>query len=300
MTKKPMIFAPLEGITDALFRTIILELYPEWDYVYTDFFRVPPEGKISSSRLIDHLGEKIFNNQELRAKSPFQILASPTSQSALCARQLDELELPWIDLNVGCPSRKVNAHHGGAWLMGHPNELKSIITAIRSNFSGKFSVKIRSGYQDSSTFDEIIKIVEGEGADLLTIHPRTKVMMYQGYSDWNFIRRAKEQLSIPVIGNGDIHTNDDINEMLSTTNCDGIMIGRGAVGNPALAALYKDNKTEMTIKKYLESFIDEIKAAHGDDVALKRLKSITHYLFSGEHKTELLRSRSLSEFQDKI
>ncbi|MCK5884607.1 MAG: tRNA-dihydrouridine synthase family protein [Bacteriovoracaceae bacterium] len=297
MTDDPIIFAPLEGITDPLFREVILELYPEWSYVYTDFFRIPPEGRVPKARLISHMGESIYKNQHLRDKSPFQVLASPTSQTAQCGEVLEELQIPWVDLNVGCPSKKVNAHHGGAWLMSEPKELEKILYSLRNNYSGLLSVKIRSGFKDDSNFNEIIKIVEGEGADLLTVHPRTKTQMYLGLSDWSYIARAKKQLTIPVIGNGDIHTPEDVDRMKRETGCDGVMIGRGGVANPGLAALQRNIKNSNDSSIFLTSFIKKMEIKHAEEVCLKRLKSITHYLFDGEKKSLLLRSKTLSDYR---
>lgn len=296
MTDDPIIFAPLEGITDPLFREVILELYPEWDYVYTDFFRIPPEGRIAPTRLMAHMGDKIYRNQILRSKTPFQLLASPTSQSGECASVLAELEIPWVDLNVGCPSKKVNAHHGGAWLMSEPRELQKIISSLRRNYLGFLSVKIRSGFKDDSNFDEITKMVEGEGADLLTVHPRTKTQMYLGLSDWSYIKRAKELISIPVIGNGDIHTPADIVQMINISGCDGVMIGRGGVANPGMAALKRGIQNPSSNSTFLSRFIEKMEAEHPEEVCLKRLKSITHYLFEGEKKSSLLRSRTISDY----
>lgn len=294
--EKSIIFAPLEGITDSIFRSTVLELFPEWDFVYTDFFRIPPEGKIGHSRLIEHLGKNIYEDTALKYKSPFQVLASPTSQTASCAKVLSELEIPWIDLNCGCPSKKVNAHHGGAWLMDNPDEIKKIIKDLRANFRGRLSVKIRSGFKDASKFDEIIKIIEGEGVDLLTIHPRTKTMMYTGSADWSFIERATKVLKIPIIGNGDIKTVADIYRRISGTGCKGVMIGRGAVGSPQLAANYKAIQNANSSYHFINAFSNKLKETLPDEVTLKRLKSIVHYLLIIEGRSDLLRSKTVSEF----
>lgn len=306
MNKKPIMFAPMEGITDPIFRSYILTHSPEWDYIFTDFYRIPSQGNLHARHIINHLGETIFENQALRAKSPFQVLASPNSKVEECAKILEELKLPWVDLNSGCPSKKVNSHHGGAWLMAHPDKLKKIIATIRKNYYGKLSVKIRSGYLDNSNFDEILKVIEGEGVDQLIVHPRTKLEMYLGHSDWLFIKRAKEMIKIPVIGNGDIKSCSDILEMESATNCDGFMIGRGAIGRLELASKYYgtdcEADSEFNPKKYTISLINHFRQFHSDEVVLKRIKSLTHYIFNEdkEKRTKLLRSDRLDNFIQNV
>ena len=296
--EKSLIFAPLEGITDGDYREVVAELVPEWDFIFTDFFRVPSAEKLPKLVITNHLGKNYFHSPMLREKTVFQLLAAPNSNCHTAASILQELDIPWIDLNAGCPSRKVNAHCGGAWLMSAPDELKKIIRTLRKNFRNKLSVKIRSGYQSTHHFEEIIKIVEGEGADALTVHPRTRDQMYQGKADWNFIKLAVEKISIPVIGNGDLTSVSSMEQMLTQTHCHSLMVGRAAVGNPMLASLYKGNSNHCSPSLYLSSYAEKmLSLGKTQDAILKRLKGITNFMpYSRCAISPLLRTQSYSQF----
>lgn len=299
INKNPLIFAPLEGVSDPLYREVILQSFPHWDYVYTDFYRIPSCTKIPPHSLLEHFGATIYQSPEWRQKSVFQILASPSSNIEVVARQADELQFPWVDFNAGCPSKKVNAHHGGSWLLSSLPDFKHLLSLFRKNYHGFFSVKIRSGYQDTQNFSEILKIVEGEGADLLVVHPRTKIQLYSGHADWNYITQAVQKVKIPVIGNGDLLTPDDIHKMQQTTGCFGMMIGRGAVANPNLPRIYHGQATETSlINSYYLKIIQMLEQQGKDEeIILKRLKSLIN--FSALPRTEassLLRSTHLNDF----
>ena len=298
MLEKSLIFAPLEGITDGDYREVIAGLIPEWDYLFTDFFRIPSAEKLPKSVIAHHLGKNFFHSPILREKTVFQLLAAPNSNCHTAASILQDLDIPWIDLNAGCPSRKVNAHCGGAWLMSAPDELRKIIQTLRKNFKNKLSVKIRSGYQSTHHFEEIIKIVEGEGADALTVHPRTRDQMYQGKADWNFIKRATELISIPVIGNGDLISVSSMKQMLTQTHCHSLMVGRAAVGNPLIAAHFKGSSNRSSHTLYLTTYAEKmLSLGKTQEAILKRLKGITNFMpYSRCSISPLLRTQSYSQF----
>lgn len=302
MTKNSLIFAPLEGITDNAYRLAILELFPQWDYLFTDFYRVPSGGRITPAAIMEHFGHNIYHNEQFRQKTVFQILAAPNSQIEDVASVLRELQINWVDFNAGCPARKVNAHHGGSWLLSEPKELQMLLKRLRAGFHGKLSVKIRSGYLDTKNFDEILCIIEGEGADLLTVHPRTKTQMYLGHSDWQFITRAVEKCSIPVIGNGDLVSVEAMNKMSAQTQCAGLMVGRAAVGEPGLAAAFKQVTSSVSLNTYYRQYLDQLRSSGRNDQAiLKRFKAIAHYLpFPRETVSTLLHAQELNLFFDLI
>lgn len=138
-----------------------------------------------------------------------------------------------IDLNCGCPVPKIVKPGAGSALLKDPGRIKMIVEAMRRASGLPVSVKIRSGWDSGSInyIETACAAVEG-GACIVTLHPRTKVQGYAGTSNWEHIRILKERLSVPVIGSGDLFTGDDVRRMMERTGCDGVMIARGAIGNP--------------------------------------------------------------------
>lgn len=140
-----------------------------------------------------------------------------------------------LDLNMGCPVNKVIRSGAGSALLREPRRIARIIAAVRRAWAKPLTVKIRSGWdQQGINFLEIGRIAQEEGAEGITLHPRTRSQGFSGQADWEHIRQLKAALQIPVIGSGDIFTAEDALAMLATTGCDGIMIGRGGYGNPWL------------------------------------------------------------------
>jgi nifR3 family TIM-barrel protein len=140
-----------------------------------------------------------------------------------------------LDINMGCPVKKVIRSGAGSALLREPQRIGRIIAAVRTVHSGPLSIKIRSGWdQDSVNYREIGRIAEAEGADAVTLHPRTRSQVFGGQADWEQIADLKMALNIPVFGSGDIFQATDGVRMLQQTGCDGIMIGRGGFGNPWL------------------------------------------------------------------
>jgi nifR3 family TIM-barrel protein len=138
-----------------------------------------------------------------------------------------------IDINMGCPAKQVVEPGAGVDLMRFPEKAKEILTKVRGAVHGPLTVKIRSGWDvEHINALEISKMAEGCGVDALSIHPRTRAQGFGGQADWSLIEKVKRSIHIPVIGNGDITTPFLARKMLEETGCDGVMIGRGALGNP--------------------------------------------------------------------
>jgi tRNA-dihydrouridine synthase B len=133
---------------------------------------------------------------------------------------------------MGCPVYKIVNNFNGAALMKEPKLTAKIIKKIKSVITVPLSIKIRTGWSDPTECLEFARVIEDAGADLITIHGRTKVQGYSGASDWNRIAQVKQSVSIPVLANGDIHTAPLTLQALAQTGCDGVLIARGALGNP--------------------------------------------------------------------
>jgi len=149
---------------------------------------------------------------------------------------LMEHQTAGININMGCPAKKVVSCGGGSNLLRAPNVIRDICRLVRKQSEGlPFSVKFRSGWNDQClNYEEVGKIYEDEGVDFIMLHARTRAQSFSGTANWDHIKRLKEILKIPVIGNGDIISYESAKKMVEQTGCDGVGIGRGAVGNPWL------------------------------------------------------------------
>ncbi len=186
-----------------------------------------------------------------------QIFGSDENSFVEAAKFIEENMKPdIIDINMGCPVPKIAVKsQAGSALLKNPDKIKSIVKAVVSEVNVPVTVKIRSGW-DENTINavKVAKICEEAGASAITIHGRTRKQGYSGKADWNIIKEVKEAINIPVIGNGDVTTPELAKKMIEYTNCDAVMIGRGALGNPWLIRETVD---------YLE------KGIYSNDVSLK-------------------------------
>ena len=318
--ERSLLFAPMEGVTDGPYREAVSRSFGEWDYYSTDFYRVPSVGKINPKSILKHYGLSALENKSLKDKTSYQILTSAKAQTTEVVKMIDDYGFHHLDLNLGCPSKKVNAHKGGAYLLQDLPILKTIIRDIRNNFKGVFTVKIRTGYRDDSLFLDLLKLFEDEGVEAITLHARTRDQLYQGIANWDYIKKAVQYSNLPIIGNGDVWTLEDIEKIFDECEPYAIMLGRGALKTPWLADLYsryKDNIDFISDKILLEERKDALKIYFyelekeyrkenlTEENILKRFKSYSRYLFDDfghteEIKSSLLRSSELYQFKKYI
>jgi len=222
-----VVFAPMAGISNISYRKIIKEMGAGLIY----------------SEMISNMGI-VYNNQktidllkinEEERPIAIQIFGSDINSFVKAAKYVEENIHPdIIDINMGCPVPKVALKsQAGSALLKNPEKIYEIVKAVKDNTSTPISVKIRSGWDENHiNAIEVGKLVEKAGASLIAIHARTRSQGYSGNADWNIIKELKENVNIPVIGNGDIKTIEDAKKMLEETKCDAIMIGRASLGNP--------------------------------------------------------------------
>jgi tRNA-dihydrouridine synthase B len=218
--------APLCGITDWIYRQICLRHGA--DLVFTEM--------ISSDALSRKTGEtramRRLNNNEDRLV--MQIFGSEPRRMGEAAEILSSMNPRFIDLNFGCPARKVVKGNGGAALLRDVPLLERVCRAVVKKSRVPVSAKIRTGW-DKSTLQEacgIARAIESAGVSALTVHARTRMQAFAGEAEWEYIQAVKEAVSIPVVGNGDVCCADDYFAMREQTGCDAVMIGRAAIGNP--------------------------------------------------------------------
>jgi len=221
----PFMLAPLAGLTDSPMRRICRRRGASM--VWTEM--VSAEGLVRE-------GPKSFELlafAEEERPIAFQIFGARPEAMAGAASRAAELSPDVIDINVGCPAKKVVRGGSGSALMREPALLKEIASAVVEAAGRPVTAKIRSGWDERSlNAVEVAALLEECGVSAVAVHPRTRAQGFKGSADWSVIREVASAVSIPVIGSGDVRTPADALRMLDTTSCAAVMIGRGAVGNP--------------------------------------------------------------------
>jgi tRNA-dihydrouridine synthase B len=224
----PLLLAPMAGVSEAPFRRISRELGA--DVVLTEF--------LSSEAIRRRIGRTLEGCEFDEVERPIGIQiygADPSAMGEAAALITKHYSPDFIDINFGCPVKKVVQRNGGSGCLRDMDLVVRIIREVVASTHLPVTVKTRSGWNDESRNPVGIALaMQDAGAKAFTLHARTRTQMFSGNANWDEIALVKEALSIPVIGNGDIETADDILRMKQHTDCDAIMIGRGAFGNPWL------------------------------------------------------------------
>ena len=230
----PLFLAPMAGVSESPFRQICRRFGA--DVVVSEFI-----SSVGISLGIERvLAEMRF--EPVERPIGIQIYGADAGTMATAAGMVTELFAPdFVDINFGCPVKKVVRNNGGSGCLKDMNLVRGIIRAVRDATHLPVTVKIRSGWDETQRDPvEIALRCQEAGAQALTLHPRTRTQMYQGAANWDEIAAVAGALTIPVIGNGDIRTPEDVVTMRTHTNCAGIMIARGSFGNPWLFAQARD------------------------------------------------------------
>jgi nifR3 family TIM-barrel protein len=226
--KNRVFLAPLAGITDKAFRQVCAEFGA--GFTYTEM--------VSAKGLMyrNHRTAGLIAVSGAESRAGLQLFGSEPSVLAdmaafVCEEFSDRIAL--IDINMGCPAQKIIKNGEGCALMQTPALACGIIRAVKQASTLPVTVKFRKGWDEESINAlSFAQMAEDAGADGVTVHGRTQKQLYSGKADWDIIRQIKEKLTIPVIGNGDIHCAEDAIKMRKETGCDAVMVARGALGNP--------------------------------------------------------------------
>ena len=267
--------APMAGITDKAFRKIVKEYGAGLTYT-----------EMASAKALyyqDKKTEKLINTEAEKRPIAVQIFGSEPKIMAEAVRKL-ERKADIIDINAGCPAPKVVKNGDGSKLLLNVELLGEIVEQVKKATTKPVTVKIRTGWDEEHIIAvQAAKIIEQAGANAITVHGRTREQFYSGKADWNMIKEVKQNVKIPVIGNGDIENLEDAKEMFETTGVDAIMIGRGSLGNPWIFRDIIQEKEQPvsgkekweTIQKHIDLAIED----KGERNAIKEMrKHLAWYL----------------------
>lgn len=284
-----LILAPMEGIGDACFRQAIASI-GGFDEAVRDFIRVPSNAHVKSLA-------KCYKSNELDSiPLSAQIMGSDPELMGEMALELSRLGAPRIDINCGCPSNTVTGRGAGSSLLKSPDFLYEVARAVVQATSIPVTIKMRSGFEDTSLFKENVLAAEASGVRYITLHPRTKTDGYGPPAKWEFIALAKSLLKIPVVGNGDILSVRNALDMLQSTHCDALMIGRGSVMNPfvfhQIRAHFSKTPYQPQFEElitYLHKYVNSIPQETRPKVRTSKLKQLLGLFFKSS--PELLAER---------
>jgi tRNA-dihydrouridine synthase len=274
----PALLAPMEGVTDPVFRDLVLEQNPPSALggAFTEFARVV-DLPLPRRILAEHLGPRRFP-----APVGLQLMGSDLAALAATAERAVELGAPLIDLNFGCPSKGALRGCAGSALLDDPQRLEAVVRACRAAVGDRpLSAKIRAGGDDDRDLETLARAVEQGGADLLTVHCRTRAEGYADTADWERLRRAVAAVSIPVCGNGGVNGHGDLERLREETGCRFAMVGRAALGDPWI---FSGRRVDpATAARFLLDYGRRLREAGGAGPggAVRRIKQLLRHWTAG-------------------
>lgn len=298
----PAALAPMAGVTDMAFR----ELCKSYGAAFTVGEMVSCKGMVYG----DRKSMDLLRLSDSERPSAVQLFGDDPVFIAKAAKMAMEVKPNWIDINMGCPTPKIVNNGSGSALMKKPELCGEIVRAAVLSCDVPITVKIRAGWDKNSiNAPEIAKICEHAGAAAVTVHARTREQMYAPYADWDIIAKVKRAVNIPVIGNGDVFSAEDAAKMLEETNCDMVMVGRGALGKPWIFSqingylMHERMTPEPPIQmrmaimlKHIEKMIEY----KGEKIAMREARKHAAWYIKGMHGAAALRQRAgtLCTFDD--
>ena len=291
--------APMEGVTHPLFRGLIARRGGV-GLLCTEFVRIsraPISGKALRRAVVKADGVPLS----------VQVMGNEADKMAEAAQLVAEAGADVVDINMGCPTPRVVRKGVGAAMLKNPDLLFEVLSAMRQAVPGLLSAKIRAGFDDAANVVGIAKLVQQAGADFIAVHPRRRMDFYEGVADWRIISVLKSELSIPVVGNGDVWYAADALRMQEQTGCDAVMMGRPAMRNPwifeQVADLRRGRPPRRPAGADVVAWIDEVARLYEPEFgrgALGKLKELVRWLGravadEGHYRKAALRASTTDE-----
>lgn len=283
LQENPVVAAPMAGVSDRPSRLIAREY--GCGLIYTEMI---------SAKALTYRNQKTYLLMNMKGEQQpvnMQIFGSEPDVMAEGARIMQACGAQIIDINMGCPVPKVVNNGEGSALMRNPELAAEIVSAMVKAVDVPVTVKFRKGWDDASVNAvEFARRMEAAGASAIAVHGRTRMQYYSGKADWNIIGQVKEAVTVPVIGNGDIFVPEDGKAMLEQTNCDGIMLGRGALGRPWLyrqmteylrTGGYEGEPTLEQRRQVITHHAQLICEEKGERVAMKEMRKHIAWYYKG-------------------
>jgi tRNA-dihydrouridine synthase B len=299
------VLAPMAGVTDTVFRRMIRGL-GGCGLIMTEFTSAEAitRNAARSSRYL------FFEPDEHPITG--QLFGAEPEVMARAAAMVEELGFDIVDINLGCPAKKV-VKCGGSGLLKDLKTLEQILRSVRAAVSIPLTIKVRAGWDENSIVaPEVARMAEQIGVEAIAVHPRTRVQAYSGHSDWNVIRDVKSAVRMPVIGNGDINSPEDAVRMVRETGCDAVMIGRAASTNPWIFQQIEQymatggycEPSELDRYRLLSAYFRKLVETEWPD-AIGKMKQFacwfTHGVRNGsELRRDVHTARSTSEILDRV
>ena len=297
LKKNPFVLAPMAGVTDNAFRSLMKSLGAH--IVLTE---------LVSAHGIEHKNEttlQLLKFSKMQSPIGVQIFGEDPQSMGRAAAIVEKMGYDFVDLNFGCPVKKIVKKGAGSAVLKDLYQLRHILKAVKSSIKIPLTIKIRIGWDENSkNASEVCHIAHNEGVTWVTIHGRTRSQGYSGKADWNYIKHVKSKAQIPIIGNGDIITAKQAVDTIMQSQCDGIMIGRGCIKRPWIIKealhLYQNKKEDLKIQDpshviqnlyyYLKKDVDEYKV-------LLQMKKFVSWFSSGYVESKTFR-RQLFQIKD--
>ena len=294
-----LILSPMDGFSDLPFRLICREYGSAMSYTEFTACEALLRDAAPALRQLDY-------DPSEKPQLSFQIFDADEDRIVACAQKIEALGPGIIDLNMGCSVSGVSGRGAGAGLLRDPAKIGRIFNRMSRSLTVPVTGKIRLGWDAvTRNYCEVAKILEDNGAALIAVHGRTREQAYKGEADWDAIAEVKRTVNVPVIGNGDVKTVEDIARIKARTGCDGVMIGRAAIGNPWIFQ-HKD-RHEVTIdeviillKRHLRAMLDY----YGERGLILFRKHAVKYMFGLPHvaalREKLVTCESVAAFHDAV
>jgi len=294
-----LILSPMDGFSDLPYRLICREYGSAMSYTECTACEALIRNVPAALRQLSY-------DPTEKPQLSFQIFDADEDRIVECAQKIEVLAPGIIDLNMGCSVSGVSGRGAGAGLLRDPQKIGRIFNRMSSTLKVPVTGKIRLGWDAKNrNYIEVAKMLEDNGASLVAVHGRTKEQAYKGEADWSAIAEVKNAVKIPVIGNGDVKTVADIDRIKTQTSCDGVMIGRAAIGNPWI--FQRKDRHEVTaddvialLNRHLQAMLD----FYGERGLILFRKHAVKYMFGMPHvaalRGQLVTCESVSAFHDII